>query len=164
MLSMGSLSLSIICCSPRPNSAIVHMRRVHNRTTHYLRWQLALCIPLKWSFTWQSYKPSAIWNCSKARCGSPIWSFTMEMLGCGKTLLADAVANESCKLRSSTTSPLCNTRDPVHAWHQPRPWMGFEPTQPDSQMESINWFWDWMKASLLETQSALAKAKDDMVW
>ena len=44
-------------------------------------------------------------------------------------------------------------------WH---PQTGFEPDQPDSQMESMNEVWDQMETSLSEAQLALIKDKDDM--
>jgi len=40
--------------------------------------------------------------------------------------------------------------------------MGFEPHQPPSRIEVVNEFTDWMKDTLEEAKSALAKAKDDM--
>ena len=40
--------------------------------------------------------------------------------------------------------------------------MGFEPSQPESQLETVNEFKDYMQCSLEETQVALAKGKDDM--
>ena len=40
--------------------------------------------------------------------------------------------------------------------------MGFEPHQPESQLETINEFQDQMDSTLLEARSALAKAKEDM--
>ena len=40
--------------------------------------------------------------------------------------------------------------------------MGFELDQPDSHVETVNEFKDFMEASLEEAKSALAKAKDDM--
>ena len=43
------------------------------------------------------------------------------------------------------------------------PQMGFEPHQVESQLETVNEFWDWMDSILVEAKSALAKAKDDMV-
>jgi len=42
------------------------------------------------------------------------------------------------------------------------PRMGFEPHQPPSHFEVVNEFMDWMKDTLEEAKSALAKAKDDM--
>ena len=42
------------------------------------------------------------------------------------------------------------------------PRMGFEPHQPPSKVEAVNEFTDWMKSTLEEARSALAKAKDDM--
>ena len=42
------------------------------------------------------------------------------------------------------------------------PWMGFEPDQPDSHVEMVNGFKDYMEASLEEAKSALSKEKDDM--
>ena len=42
------------------------------------------------------------------------------------------------------------------------PWMGFEPDQPDSHVETVNEFKDCMEAPLEEAKSALTKAKDDM--
>ena len=42
------------------------------------------------------------------------------------------------------------------------PWMGFKPHQPSSRVEAVNKFMDWMKDTLEEAKSALAKAKDDM--
>ena len=41
-------------------------------------------------------------------------------------------------------------------------WMGFEPHQVESQLETVNEFWDQMDSTLVEAKSALAKAKDDM--
>ena len=41
--------------------------------------------------------------------------------------------------------------------------MGFEPHQAESQLETVNEFWDRMDPTLVEAKSALAKAKDDMV-
>ena len=43
------------------------------------------------------------------------------------------------------------------------PWMGFEPHQAESRLETVNEFWDQMDSTLVEAKSALAKAKDDMV-
>ena len=40
--------------------------------------------------------------------------------------------------------------------------MGFEPLQPPSQLEAVNEFTNWMKDTLEEARSALAKAKDNM--
>ena len=40
--------------------------------------------------------------------------------------------------------------------------MGFEPDQPWSRIETVNEFTNWMKATLEEVKSALAKSKDDM--
>jgi len=42
------------------------------------------------------------------------------------------------------------------------PRMGFEPHQPPSCFEAVNEFMDWMKDTLEEAKSVLAKAKDDM--
>ena len=42
------------------------------------------------------------------------------------------------------------------------PWMGFELHQPLSRVEAVNEFTNWMKDTLKEAKSALAKAKDDM--
>ena len=42
------------------------------------------------------------------------------------------------------------------------PRMGFEPHQAESQLETVNEFWDRMDSTLVEAKSALAKAKDDM--
>ena len=42
------------------------------------------------------------------------------------------------------------------------PWMGFEPHQPESQLETVNEFQDQMDSTLSEARSALAKAKEDM--
>jgi len=42
------------------------------------------------------------------------------------------------------------------------PRMGFEPHQPPSRVEAVNEFADWMKSTLEEARSALAKAKDNM--
>jgi len=42
------------------------------------------------------------------------------------------------------------------------PRMGFEPHQPLSRFEAVNEFMDWMKDTLEEAKSALAKAKNDM--
>ena len=42
------------------------------------------------------------------------------------------------------------------------PRMGFEPHQPPSHVEAVNKFTNWMKDTLEEAKSALAKAKDDM--
>jgi len=44
------------------------------------------------------------------------------------------------------------------------PQMGFELHQPLSRFETVNEFTDWMKDTLEEAKSALAKAKDDMAW
>ena len=41
-------------------------------------------------------------------------------------------------------------------------WMGFEPHQAESQLETVNEFQDWMDSTLVEAKSALAKVKDDM--
>jgi len=61
------------------------------------------------------------------------------------------------QVHSSTQHPpvLLNTR------RVPR--MGFEPDQPQSRMESVNEFKDWMTDTLKEAKVALAKLKDDMV-
>src|SRR6266545_4581095 len=40
--------------------------------------------------------------------------------------------------------------------------MGFEPHQPLSRVEAVNEFTNWMKDTLEEAKSALAKAKDEM--
>ena len=40
--------------------------------------------------------------------------------------------------------------------------MGFKPHQVESQLETVNEFWDQMDSTLVEAKSALAKAKDDM--
>jgi len=40
--------------------------------------------------------------------------------------------------------------------------MGFEQDQPQSCMESVNEFKDWMTDTLEEAKAALAKSKDDM--
>jgi len=40
--------------------------------------------------------------------------------------------------------------------------MGFELHQPPSHFEAVNEFTDWMKDTLKEAKSVLAKAKDDM--
>ena len=40
--------------------------------------------------------------------------------------------------------------------------MGFEPHQAESQLETVNKFWDRMDSTLVEAKSTLAKAKDDM--
>jgi len=40
--------------------------------------------------------------------------------------------------------------------------MGFKPHQPLSRFEAVNEFTDWMKDTLEEAKSALAKAKDNM--
>ena len=40
--------------------------------------------------------------------------------------------------------------------------MGFELHQPPSHIEAVNEFMDWMKNTLEEAKSALAKAKDNM--
>ena len=40
--------------------------------------------------------------------------------------------------------------------------MGFEPHQAESQLETVNEFWDQMDPTLVEAKSALAKAKGDM--
>ena len=40
--------------------------------------------------------------------------------------------------------------------------MGFKPHQAESQLETVNKFWDQMDLTLVEAKSALAKAKDDM--
>ena len=40
--------------------------------------------------------------------------------------------------------------------------MGFEPDQPESQLETVNEFKTRMQQFLEEARSALAKAKDDM--
>ena len=42
------------------------------------------------------------------------------------------------------------------------PQMGFESHQVESQLETVNEFWDQMDSTLVEAKSALAKAKDDM--
>jgi len=42
------------------------------------------------------------------------------------------------------------------------PQMGFEQDQPQSHMESINEFRDWLRDTLEEAKVALAKSKDDM--
>jgi len=42
------------------------------------------------------------------------------------------------------------------------PQMGFELDQPQSHVESVNKFRDWMKDTLEEVKAALAKSKDDM--
>ena len=40
--------------------------------------------------------------------------------------------------------------------------MGFEPHEVESQLETVNEFWDQMNLTLLEAKSTLAKGKDDM--
>ena len=42
------------------------------------------------------------------------------------------------------------------------PWMGFEPDQCPSRVESVNEFTERMKNTLEEAKAALAKSKDDM--
>ena len=42
------------------------------------------------------------------------------------------------------------------------PWMGFEPDQHPSRVESVNKFMEQMRSTLKEAKSALAKSKDDM--
>lgn len=42
------------------------------------------------------------------------------------------------------------------------PWMGFEPCQQRSGVESVNEFTDRMKSAIEEAKAALTKAKDDM--
>ena len=42
------------------------------------------------------------------------------------------------------------------------PWMGFEPSQWRSHLESINEFKEWIEDALKEAKAALAKCKDDM--
>ena len=42
------------------------------------------------------------------------------------------------------------------------PWMGFEPEQSQSHMESVNEFTERMKTTLEEAKAALTKSKDDM--
>jgi hypothetical protein len=42
------------------------------------------------------------------------------------------------------------------------PWMGFEPHQLPSQMETVNEFIDWMKSAIEEAKSMMKKAQDDM--
>ena len=42
------------------------------------------------------------------------------------------------------------------------PWIGFEPHQAESRLETVNKLWDQMDSTLVEAKSALAKAKDDM--
>ena len=42
------------------------------------------------------------------------------------------------------------------------PHMGFEPNQRPLKLEAVNEFADWMKSTLDEARSALAKSKDDM--
>ena len=44
-------------------------------------------------------------------------------------------------------------------WH---PQMGIEPHQAESQLETVNDFWDWMDSMLSEARSMLAKAKEDI--
>ena len=41
-------------------------------------------------------------------------------------------------------------------------WMGFEPHQAESQLETVNEFWDRMDSMLSEARSALRKVKEDM--
>ena len=41
--------------------------------------------------------------------------------------------------------------------------MGFEPDQPQSHVESVNEFKDWMTDTLEEAKAALAKSKDNMM-
>ena len=43
------------------------------------------------------------------------------------------------------------------------PQMGFKPHQAESQLETVNEFWDQMDSTLVEAKSTLAKAKDDIV-
>ena len=40
--------------------------------------------------------------------------------------------------------------------------MGFEPHQPESQLETVNEFQDRMDSTLSEARSTLVKAKEDM--
>ena len=42
--------------------------------------------------------------------------------------------------------------------------MGFEPHQVESQLETVNEFWDQMDSTLSEARSVLVKAKEDMAW
>jgi hypothetical protein len=42
------------------------------------------------------------------------------------------------------------------------PWMGFELHQPPSRVEAVNEFTNWMRDTLEEAKSTLAKAKDNM--
>ena len=42
------------------------------------------------------------------------------------------------------------------------PWMGFEPEQGRSRLESVNEFKEWMEDALTEAKAALAKSKDEM--
>ena len=42
------------------------------------------------------------------------------------------------------------------------PWMGFEPGQWKSHLETVNEFKEWMEGALEEAKVALAKSKDDM--
>ena len=48
--------------------------------------------------------------------------------------------------------------------HTTYPWMGFEPHQVESQLETVNKFQDQMDSTLSEAKSACAKAKEDMAW
>ena len=42
------------------------------------------------------------------------------------------------------------------------PWMGFEPSQWKSHLETVNEFKERMESALEEAKAALAKSKDDM--
>ena len=64
---------------------------------------------------------------------------------------------------SSTTIHSATQQTPFMLDSRRHPWIGFEPHQVESQLETVNEFWDWMDSTLVEAKSALAKAKDDMV-
>ena len=60
--------------------------------------------------------------------------------------------------------PLIHTANTLPPWYRLTPRMGFKLHQPPSRFEAVNKFTDQMKDTLEEAKSALAKAKDNMVW
>ena len=72
-------------------------------------------------------------------------------------LLAEFQYNNHIHSTHSTTQ---QTPFMLNSGRHPR--MGFEPHQAESQLETVNEFWDRMDSTLVEAKSALEKAKDDM--
>jgi len=85
-----------------------------------------------------------------------LWIFIRERQDDWYTLLPLAEFSYNSHIHSSTqqTPFLLDTSQ--------HPWMGFEPHQPPFRFEAVNEFTNWMKDTLKEAKSALAKAKDDM--